>query len=129
MNKIAQAVVTVFSRDPTNSVFMSLHEKVRTTFDELPPKKQVAIIANSPAGNKRLFECFQQHLPLPIPETPEMSQALKNLVMRLDPTSAGFEVRLSQEFTPDTSGDLQRRFHMAYNGEVQKLVLRLMNPL
>ena len=129
MNKIAQAVVTVFSSDPTNYVFISLPEKVRTTFDELPPKKQVAIIANSPAGNKGLFDCFLQHFPLPIPETPEMYQALKNLVMRLDPTSAGFEVKLSQEFTPDTSGDLQRRFHMAYNGEVQKLVLRLMNPL
>lgn len=124
---IAQKIQEVFILSSENPVFLSLPGKVQTTIGTQPPSKQVAIIANSPAGIEQLFMCFKQGFPVPIPNTKDMNQDLKNLVMKMDPITEGFEERLLQAFTPDTSGDPQRRLHMAFKGEVQAIVRAIMN--
>lgn len=124
---IAQRIHEVFILSPENPVFLSLPGKVQTTIGTQPTSKQVAIIANSPAGIEQVFMCFEQGFPVPIPNTKDMKQDLKNLVMKLDPITQGFEEKLQQAFTPDTSGDTQRRFHMAFKGEVQTIVRAIMN--
>lgn len=125
--EIAQKIQEVFILSSENPVFSSLPGKVQTTIATQSTSKQVAIIANSPAGIEQLFMCFKQGFPVPIPNTKDMKQDLKNLIMKLDPITQGFEERLLQAFTPDTSGDPQRRLHMAFKGEVQAIVRAIMN--